>query len=141
MIQSTLNSPTTNTSLSCAKRSMPKFYFLDSIYQNSENESPITLLLLRPSWLGSSVNNFDLKNRPIAILPLESSTHGSFEPGALVRHMSRTHTHCPYHGPMHHCRRQSSIHLCLVCASRICASHLRPQPSFCMLPIDTHGPG
>ena len=46
MIQSTLNSPTTHTSLSCAKRSMPKFYFLDSISRNSENESPITLLLL-----------------------------------------------------------------------------------------------
>jgi hypothetical protein len=29
-----------------AKRSMPKFYFLDSISQNSENESPITLRLL-----------------------------------------------------------------------------------------------
>ncbi len=37
-----LNSPklTTHTSESCAKRSMPKFYFLDSISRNSGNESP-----------------------------------------------------------------------------------------------------
>ena len=45
MIQSTLNSPTAHTPLSCAKRAMHTFDFLDSICRNSENESPITLLV------------------------------------------------------------------------------------------------
>ncbi len=60
MIQSTLNSPTTHTYIHLyhapkAKRSMPKFYFLDSISQNSENESPITLLLLMEEYTQNGV--------------------------------------------------------------------------------------
>ncbi len=57
MVQSTLNSPTAHKSLSCAKRAMHTFDFLDSICRNSENESPITLLLLRRKLQSNLIQN------------------------------------------------------------------------------------